>query len=228
MSGKTARQTPGLGPAQVLPAIKGVIFDCDGVIVDSRRFSCFVYNYLLVELGLPPMTPAQEEFIFAQTAKESIASLFPPQHRAWAERVKGAMEIDAYISMVSLQPGILPLLQKLKATGRALALNTNGGVRALKMLKAFGIREYFSQVITAEDVRHPKPDPEGILTILSRWELSPAEAAFIGDSGLDREAALAAGVKFWSYRNRSLNAHWHLDDFGQVAGHLAMSVAAPG
>ena len=205
-------------PASASP--KGIIFDCDGVVVDSCRLSRFVYNYLRGQLGLPPMTREQENFVFAQTAAESLKKVIPPAYRSWAAKAKDGIKPATYLPLVAPQQGILDFLQNLKFLGLKVALNTNGGERAHVILKAFKIYEFFSPVITADDVSQPKPHPEGLLNILQEWNLDAGEVVFIGDSSLDQKAAQAAGVTFWAYRNRSLPAQRHLDDFRQASDFI--------
>ena len=208
------------GPHPSPSAAKGIIFDCDGVVVDSRRLSRFVYNYLRGRLGLPPMTSKQEDFVFAQTAAESLKKVIPAAYRSWAAKAKDGIKPEIYLPLVSLQKGVFDFLRNLKAMGFKVALNTNGGERAHVILKAFKIHEFFSPVITADDVTRPKPAPEGLLLILKDWNLKPHEVIFIGDSNLDMEAAQAAGVRFWAYGNRSLTAQRHLDHFRQASEML--------
>jgi HAD superfamily hydrolase (TIGR01509 family) len=207
-------------PVAALVPPRGIIFDCDGVVIDSRRASRYVYNFLRDAVGLPPLTPEDEEYVFSQTTEKSLARVIPPQHRAWAAQTKEGLGPDEYLPRTDLQPGIARLLDLLKEMKIPTALNSNGGMRIGIILKFFRLHNYFSRIVTAQDVERPKPDPQGILSILQAWNLDPDQAVYIGDSSLDMQAAQAAGVPFWSYANRDLNAQVHIDDFNQLSGYL--------
>jgi phosphoglycolate phosphatase-like HAD superfamily hydrolase len=68
------------------------------------------------------------------------------------------------------------------------------------LLDVFGLASYFTCVMTASKVQNPKPHPESLLKVLAHYGLSPAEALFVGDSDVDRQAAKAAGVPFVAYK----------------------------
>ena len=200
---------------------RGVILDCDGVVVDSRKLCRFVYNHLLGELGLGRLTPEQERFVFVNTAESSLKELIPAEHIAWARKAKGEIPPSEYLPLIEPNPGVRDFLATLQDMGIPAALNTNGGKRAHTMLKAFGLEQYFSLVVTARDVIQPKPHPEGIFKIMAEWRLGPDHVVFVGDSDLDRQAALAAGIRFWSYGPEAPEAGWHLKSFGLAAELLA-------
>lgn len=64
--------------------------------------------------------------------------------------------------------------------------------------------------MTSGKVSHPKPNPEGVHSILETLEPHPHEVAYIGDSIVDEQTARAAGVAFWAYKNSRLAAHHHV------------------
>ncbi|MCX5894085.1 MAG: HAD hydrolase-like protein, partial [Deltaproteobacteria bacterium] len=53
-----------------------IIYDCDGVLIDSRRSNEAFYNHILAHFGLPPLTPEQLDLVHASTAQEAIDFLF--------------------------------------------------------------------------------------------------------------------------------------------------------
>ena len=56
--------------------LSGLIFDCDGVMVDSRDVNIGYYNLLLREVGKPPITPEQAGYVQMSTAKEALEYIF--------------------------------------------------------------------------------------------------------------------------------------------------------
>ena len=80
----------------------GVIFDCDGVIIDSRPANGLYYNRILAHFGLPPMTAEQEHYSFMATARQALEHILP-------EELHG--QIDYVTSeVVNYRRDILPLL----------------------------------------------------------------------------------------------------------------------
>ena len=59
--------------------LTGIIFDCDGVMVDSRDVNIGYYNLLLREVGKPPITPEQAGYVQMSTAKEALEYIFSPE-----------------------------------------------------------------------------------------------------------------------------------------------------
>jgi phosphoglycolate phosphatase len=55
---------------------KVIIYDCDGVLIDSRESNQAFYNHILDRFGLPPLTPAQLEAVHVKTAEQAIDYLF--------------------------------------------------------------------------------------------------------------------------------------------------------
>jgi len=71
-------------------------------------------------------------------------------------------------------------------------------------------------VVTALDVKNPKPHPESIEKILQSLNLKKEEAVFVGDSEVDQQTAKSSGVKFIAYKNRDIVSDAYIDD------HLAL------
>jgi HAD superfamily hydrolase (TIGR01509 family) len=72
------------------------------------------------------------------------------------------------------------------------------------IMERFGLRPFFDMVVTALDVKNPKPHPESIEKILHRFNLKKEEAVFVGDSEVDQQTAKSAGIQFIAYKNREV------------------------
>ena len=57
--------------------LTGIIFDCDGVMIDSRAANAIFYNKVLAALGLPPLTPEQDAYTFMATARQALEYIVP-------------------------------------------------------------------------------------------------------------------------------------------------------
>lgn len=94
--------------------------------------------------------------------------------------------------------GVTKVIKILKAHNYKLAVFSSRQNDALIWgLKATQLFNYFDSVVGLDDVKQPKPHPEGLLLTLSRLGVTPEETLYIGDSNLDQEAGVEAGVLFW-------------------------------
>ena len=95
----------------------------------------------------------------------------------------------------TLFKGIDKLLPKLAKNVKLAILTNNKSQYAEEVLEKFNISEYFNLIIGFNDVTEVKPNPEGIIKILDKWNLKPSDAIFIGDMTTDVDAGKAANVK---------------------------------
>jgi phosphoglycolate phosphatase len=191
--------------------ISAVIFDCDGVMFDSRQSNIHFYNHLLARFALPPMTDDKIAYVHMHTADESIQHIFegtPYTDKALAYRWE--MDYTPFIKSMTIEPGLREVLELLKPQfGLAVATNRSNTIG--KVLQMNGLSEYFDIVVSSMDVKNPKPHPESLLKILRFFAIDPQQAVYIGDSPVDFETARAASVPFIAYKNKSLDAAFHLD-----------------
>lgn len=197
--------------------ISAVIFDCDGVMFDSRQANINFYNFILHHFGLPLMKEDDVPYIHMHTADESIQYLFastPYLETAMDYRQK--IDYAPFIKDMVMEPGLKELLNFLKP-GFGLGLATNRSNTIEKVLRWNGLDAYFDIVVSSLDVKNPKPHPESLYKILDFFGIEPKEALYVGDSMVDYETARAAAVPFVAYRNSSLAAAHHLDRLIEVA-----------
>jgi phosphoglycolate phosphatase len=193
-----------------------VIFDCDGVMFDSRRANINYYNYLLSCFNLPPMTNAKIDFVHSYTADDSVRHIFegtPFFEQAMA--LKANVDYSPFIRDMVIEPGLKELLKELKPQF-GLGVATNRSTTIGKVLQYHGLDGFFDIVVSSLDVKNPKPHPESLLKILDFFNISPTKALYIGDSKLDNLSARSAGVIFIAYKNRDLDADYHVDSMMEI------------
>lgn len=183
---------------------EGVIFDCDGVLVDSCAANVRYYNLVREGLGLPPITPDQERYVQMSTAEQALDAIIPkalrPALREVAARISYRRDI---LPLLRPSGGLRELLDACRSRGIRLGVHTNRLDGMGDLLEKCDLEGMFDPVITAA-CGHPKPDPHGTLLIVRQWALPPDRLLFVGDSTTDRDAAAAAGVPFLAYRNPDL------------------------
>jgi phosphoglycolate phosphatase-like HAD superfamily hydrolase len=216
------RRTMNEALRRILPdRLAGVVFDCDGVLIDSREANIAYYNRIRALAGFGPMNPDEEDYTHMHTMWESLLHIFPQElHGRLKEFAKSVEYGRDILPMIQLEPGVHACLERLGACGLRLAVLTNRGKRGIALvLDSFNLRPYFDPVMTAEDVR-AKPAPDGLLRIAEHWQCPPEALLFVGDSLLDALSAEAAGACFFAYRNPRLQAQGHVDSLAELGQRL--------
>lgn len=178
----------------------GIIYDCDGVMIDSAEANRHLYNLILGKLGLPPITPQQEAYAFQATFEQALKLLVPT---AMQDRIEAACKTLDYdrdvLPKIRLMPGYRQFVEKAHAHGLMQAVDTNRtDFGAHRVITHFGLPHYFDPVITSSNSQ-PKPFPEGAEKICAAWSCKPSQALFVGDSPDDRAAAQGAGTRFAAF-----------------------------
>ena len=184
--------------------ISAVIFDCDGVMFQSRQANINFYNHLLGHYGVPLMNDDKIAFVDMNTAEDSVRYIFdgtPFTDEAQAYRIR--MDYTPFIKDMVIEPGLKNLLGKLKARA-GLAVATNRSSTIGEVLEQNGLSGFFDIVVSSLDVEHPKPHPESIHKILDFLDIGPDRAVYVGDSTIDLDTARAADVCFIAYGKGNL------------------------
>ncbi|MGX9191046.1 HAD family hydrolase [Stenotrophomonas sp. Ker107b] len=174
-----------------------VIFDMDGLMIDSERVSIACWSQAAQELALP--FPARfwlrmvglgdrdcERLLLQTVTAEQVAALFARCHELYEARTQQGLP---------LRPGILEVLQLLHEHGvpRAVATSTRQP-RASRKLAAAGLLPFFEVVVTSSDVSHPKPAPDIYLLAAQKLGKDPARCLALEDSPAGIRAAVGAGM----------------------------------
>jgi len=175
--------------AVAVEAVDAVVFDCDGVLVDSLASVDRCWRRWSVELGLDP--DAVLAIIHGQPTRDSVSTLLP------AEDVEAAIAlIDRYeledVDDVTAMPGATALLAAMPP-GRWAVVTSASRELFTARFAASGLSEP-AVVITADDVTRGKPHPEGYAGAMRRLRVAPGRAAIFEDSDGGIAAAIASGA----------------------------------
>ena len=178
--------------------VRAVIFDVDGTLVDSLAAYRVVAERAAAAYGLTISDAVVREALNTTRSFWDIAlpADFPDRAQAMETLRR---------ETVRLWPGVLrehgrvcgeaaQVLTTLKARGAKLGIMTGSRRASLAALDRAGLLDMFDAIVTREEVARRKPDPEGLLTCASRLEVAPRDAAYVGDTPLDVQAARAAGM----------------------------------
>jgi phosphoglycolate phosphatase len=196
----------------ILQELTVIIYDCDGVLIDSSVANQAFYNHILAHFGRSPLTPEQYAQVSPLTARDALTWLFTgTPWLAAAQEYQKTMDNSPFLPLIRAEPNLEKTLRLLRPHYRT-AIATNRGKSLPSVLNHCGLTEFFDFTVSSLDVREPKPHPECLNRILDHFKVLPTQACYIGDSDLDREVSARAGVCFGAYRNPSLQASFHLQD----------------
>jgi HAD superfamily hydrolase (TIGR01509 family) len=198
--------------------IKLVIFDCDGVMFDSREANRHFYNHLLAAFARPPMDEAEVDYVHMHHVFDSVRHIFRhyPGDLAAVEALRQQVDYRDFIHYMLMEPDLVEFLQLLVPAFKT-AISTNRTTTMPLILDIFGLAPYFGKVVTPLDVTHPKPHPEALHQILNHYNLAVDQAIYIGDSQVDQEHAAAVGMEFIAFKNPALEAAHHVNSFMEIA-----------
>ncbi len=180
------------------PAIKAVIFDVDGTLINSVD----AYHIAAGRAAQPhgfSVSHAQVKRAL-NAGQQFWEMMLPDDQQNNAALIKALREdtmrhwpavLDEHVRAFA---GLADSLQTLRESQLRLAIYTGSTGESFSALRGAAALEQFEAVVTADDVARRKPHPEGILRCLELMELEPDEAAYVGDSVVDIQAAHAAGV----------------------------------
>jgi phosphoglycolate phosphatase len=196
--------------------VRCVIYDCDGVLFDSFEANTKLYNDLCALVGRGPLREEEMEYVHIHTVFEAIHFIFGKENdlekKALEILREKRVDIKDYVEYLKMEPHLLQILEKLEEKGILRVINTNRTTSMEHIMDRFNLRPYFEMVVTALDVKNPKPHPESIEKIMAAFQLKKEEAVFVGDSEVDKQTAESAGVRFVAYKNREIANDLFIED----------------
>ncbi len=180
-----------------------VMFDADGVLFDSIESNIAYYNAIFAQVGEPSLTREEEIRSISYAAEE----MFIARSRGDAGRlemmrsVARAMDGTRFFNMLKPPLELRPFMLDLRKRYRlGLATNRSATVPALvQHLKLDGV---FHAVASVLDRVAPKPAPDILQLCMKRAGAIPDRTVYVGDSPIDRLAAIEAGTHFIAVGNR--------------------------
>jgi len=175
-----------------------VIFDVDGVLVDSYEAHLRSWQIVARECGVP-FTEADFVATFGRTSREIIRLIWKMDDERRIREIddrKEALYRDIVARDFPAMDGAGALIDALHAAGFLLAMGSSGPAENVQLaLERLGRREKFSAAISGADVSRGKPDPEIFLKAASRLGVAPDSCAVIEDSPPGVRAANAAAIR---------------------------------
>lgn len=185
-----------LAPVDFTPV--AVLFDMDGLMIESERALLECWREAALELGLDLDDALWLSFVGLsdRACHDILRARLADEDRVQALLHGLQLRYDARVEAgLPLKTGVLELLALLKARAipRAVVTSTRRP-RALQKLESTGLLPHFDDVITGNEVQHSKPAPDIYLLAAQRLGVAPSHCIVLEDSVPGVRAALAAGM----------------------------------
>jgi HAD superfamily hydrolase (TIGR01509 family) len=183
-------------------AVRAVLFDMDGVLVDSFEVWLGVVNATARRFGHPEVTRERLLAIFGQGIADDMRNLYPGRSRdeilaAYDEAMPGCL------ARITVNPEAADSLALLRTHGvrRAVVTNSQTSI-AGSVLRLVGLEAHLDTWTGVSGGLKEKPAPDLLLHALRVLGTKPQDALMVGDTDYDEEAAKAAGTRFLRYEIR--------------------------
>ena len=215
-----------------LRSIKAIIFDMDGVLVNSEPHHVIIEKGLLARLGLN--ISEEEHRSYLGKSSEQMWKEVRERHglKQTAEELASLnsdeiMKHFSRLSEIELMPGVVNLLKKFRDDGVPMAVASSSNLSTIElMLTKTGLAGYFLHAMSCETVGKSKPEPDVYLHTAELLSVNPKECLVIEDSGNGIKAAKAAGMMCVEYKADKTSGQSNpmaditIDDFSELPAIL--------
>ena len=207
---------------------KLVLFDLDGTVADTelvmvQTMLSFIDRYTpnrkttlneLLKISGPPLLDTLKAY-FPKEDPQALAKLFAVKAREFYPRYCVAF------------PGIHELVEHCKSKKISIGIVTSKlRINALFTLEVIGLKDVFPLVISLDEVKKPKPDPEGIFLSLKHFKMTAKQTLFVGDPTYDyhagKNALVDTALVTWGFKkfSQDIKPTTWLDHFDQLKEKL--------
>jgi len=188
-----------------------VIFDCDGVLVDSETIVCRVLAEEMTRLGMPATAEELDEQFSGRPSRDCILDIetryggpLPQSYfNATERRIR-----EAFHTELEAVAGIHEVLEKLQSTDLQTCVASSGPHAKMQItLNKTGLWDYFDgRIYSADDVGRGKPWPDLFLHSAAQFDIAPEHCLVVEDSIAGVKAAVAAGMPVVGYSHNDNRA----------------------
>jgi phosphoglycolate phosphatase len=177
---------------------KAVLFDLDGVLVDTYEVWFHLLNEVASRLGYPAVDREAYRKSWGQGLEEDVRKFYP-RHTVEQIREQYALYYGNHLERLTVMEGADAALAALRLP-KAVITNspTPLAERALRIARLY---DRFDTVVASDQVPNSKPAPDMVFEACRRLGVAPAEALVVGDSRFDEGAAASAGARFLWFRS---------------------------
>ncbi len=195
--------------------IKAILFDMDGVLIDSHKANLLFFQKLFETAGY--QVPTEEEYapLFPMPMWDSIKKWT----KASDDEVRRIWELGKTFSdsgLITLHAGVQSIIHELRKKYRLGIVTSRIRQSTEPFFKLSGTKDCFECVICYEDCENHKPHPDPLLKATQNMGINVKEAIYIGDAQSDVIAAKAAGMQVIMYKQKEVkDAEAYIESFEQ-------------
>lgn len=174
--------------------LKGILFDMDGVLLDSFFAWLGLVNQTASNFGYNPIPESVFRQAYGQSTQEDVQVFFPGQK---VETIDAFYENHFFDHKEGIEifKDTKEVFTKLESLNYQIAVVTNTANNLAKGILSYA-ELYPKILIGGDDVVNGKPEPDMLFLACERLSLTPSEVLMIGDSKFDKKAAEKAGIYF--------------------------------
>ncbi len=179
--------------------IVAILFDLDGVLINSFYFWFHLFNTTLRHFGHAPISLKTFKQQWGKSTEEDVRKFMPERT---VEEVKSCFysRMHYYTRYLKINPQAHRIL-KILSRDYKLACVSNSHTKIMHwQMKMSRLNKYFEVVISADDVKRPKPAPDMLLQTCRKLKVLPVQSIYIGDTKTDMRAGKSAGCQVIGYR----------------------------
>ncbi len=204
-----------------------IIFDCDGVLVDSEKLAAEIFSDMLARIGIS----IDAQVCFEQFHGKTLSYCYE-----WIERNKNVVLPKSFHAHLceeteiqfreKLKPvdGVVDVIRYLERKKVKYCVASNGSHKKIEnSLQATGLIDYFPRRFSADDVHYGKPEPELFLFAAEQMSVMPELSFVIEDSDTGKQAALSANmslIMFQQFGVTKQDDHCEFDNMKAILSHL--------
>lgn len=180
--------------------IKGVIFDMDGLMIDTEKYYNYFFRVAAKELDMP--LEKEHALLIRNLSPEVAGKLLRQEcgedydHKKVLARCGGYIRTHFAENGIEVKPGLYELLEYLEAAGLQLSVATSTKrSEALESLNKIGVAKYFTHICSGAELAHGKPAPDIYIQTTRLMGLEPEECVALEDSPNGVRSAAAAGCR---------------------------------
>jgi phosphoglycolate phosphatase len=224
-----------MADAKFLP-VRGLIFDLDGTLIDSKLDLIHSVNAMLREVKRPQLATETISGYIGHGAPQLVGRALGGA--ATEEELKQALQFflgyyeEHKMDHTCAYPGVAETLAQLSHLPMAVLTNKPARI-SVRILNSLGLQKYFRAIYGGNSFESKKPDPFGANQILQEFGIAAREAMLVGDSEVDVQTARNAGMQaaavnygFGVHDRAAYPADVYLERFADLAGVVSSHTAA--
>jgi phosphoglycolate phosphatase len=179
-------------------AIKLIIFDLDGTLIDSIGDITNALNHAFGPYGVSDLTPAEVTTMVGEGPLKLVQDVLTERNLVAGAEALVTSFLDYYtahpVEKTALYPGTREMLETLKGLKMAIVTNKTEEL-SHEILRKFGLENYFDMIVAVDTIPERKPSPGPVIHVLSTLNVSPEDAVIVGDSTIDIRTGKASFVR---------------------------------